>query len=479
MRRVRLAPNRRGATIVLVALLTVPLLAIAAFAIDASWWQVGATQLQTSSDAGALAAARALELYRNDANIESIAEGYAIQTATTHKAFAQPIALPVDDIDPMFWDPVTKTAAASTWELANAVEVTTSGAGTRIFSGVVRSTSQTVTRKAIAWIANIQNGKCIKPWALPYTVLYDAVEAATGLTSSIPPTAPSTNPPFRNNLTSAQIAKLDQLANATPAQAMTARTVILRGPNTENVNFPTTAIPASLSSGQQWYAYNYSGNASGPTTYQWELGNCGSSATTVTIAGATGTSVATAGGNVECWTVLGLQQNNGNTCTGGGPNAYNWLNQYGCSGGSTNGCPSIQTCQFKPVDIASTADLDAGCYPAGATTFTDGNRGVEVYTAWGDGTGNGANFTSIRQVGRFRVMCMFRNYMGGSNTAPRTSAHPLSPNETCTVPNGSTYRNLPAGTIVGVIGAVGAPTVDANTVYGNTAALEQKLMLVQ
>jgi hypothetical protein len=45
--------------------------------------------------------------------------------------------------------------------------------------GMFRSGGPTISSgRAYAWIANIQSGKCIKPWAMPYSVLFDGSERA-------------------------------------------------------------------------------------------------------------------------------------------------------------------------------------------------------------------------------------------------------------------------------------------------------------
>lgn len=466
----------------------VPLVTIAAFAIDAGWWQVGANQLQTSADAAALAGARALQL-NPTTNTQATVYSYANQVVGNNKAFGQTLTLATTDVEAMFWTPATATTAASLvgatgWSTANAVRVTTRATPGLVLAGVVRATGPTITRQGTAWIANIQSGNCIKPWALPYTVFYDAVVAATGLTSNIPPSAPSTNPPFRNNLTQAQIAALNQLASTNQMAAQ--RTIILRGPTVENVNFPTTATPvASLPAVNLWYGYNYVGNAGG-TSYQYQIGNCGPGGTPVTVGTGANEGTTLPGQNdLECYTIRALQRNNGNTCgNGNGANSYSYLSDYGCSG--TQNCPPEQTCAFRPLPNPVT-EVDAGCYPP--AQYMTGNTvgtipvnavpGVDVWVVWGDGTGNGSNLTSYRQVGRFRVLCIFRTYIKGSSTNPRESALPGSPPERCAVPNGLTYENLPAGTLVGIVGQIRQATLGPGVELGNTVSMEQRLILVR
>jgi Flp pilus assembly protein TadG len=463
---------------VLFALLIVPLLTLAAFAIDASQWQVGANQLQTAADAGALAGARAAQLYPNTAS--TIAPSYAIAAGSANRAFGVAVTVNTADVEPTFFNPTDGSVVLRTWTGAyNSVRVTVRQAAGRTLSGLVMSAGPTVTKSAVAWIANVNGGQCIKPWALPYTVFYDAIEAATGIVSTETPTAPSTNPPYRPNLSQAQIARMDYLTANNMAVA--ARTVIMRGPNTEAVNFPVGASPsgASLPAANQWMGYAFNGSAG--ANYQADIGSCTQNAS---IGANSGTTLPGGGTDYECWTINAIIGGGGQNCNANG----NYLNDYTCNGG---GCPAVRTCVFAP-PFGATAS--AACYDPNATGVTvscsGGNcstsvgsatPGKEVWVVWGDGTGTGSNLTSYRQVGKFKLYCVFRYFTQGST--PKTAATTTVTSETCSVPDGSggfnTYTNLPAGTIVGVLGTIGAPKLGNGEVLGNAPSLAQRLILVK
>jgi Flp pilus assembly protein TadG len=480
--------NRRGATLVLFALLLVPLLTIAAMAVDASLWQVGANQLQVTADAAALAGARAAQLYPGTAGSPGAATSphtYATNTAAANVAFSSPVTITNADVEPYWWDPVGRTASPRTWATNdyNAVKVTTRATGGRILSGIVRSSGVPVTRSAIAWIANINSSECIKPWALPYTVFYDAVVAATGLSSTIPPTLPSTNPPYRNDLSQEQIAAMNLLTNGN--QNVQQRTVIMRGPTTSSVNWPASgAFPAvaDVPAINQWMGYNFNGNAG--SSYQGAVGACDATAAVGANSGAT----LPGANDIECYTIAALIGGNTNVCQNNG----NYLTDYTCNGGGTQGCPTNRTCVFSPnTGSGSSQTAHAECYdpllypvtcvgancsvsiPVGAGA----QPGKEVNVVWGDGTGTGSNLTSYRQVGKFKIYCVFRAYSQGTSTVPRTPVNNVI-GETCSVPGGLTYTNLPAGTIIGVIGTIGLD-ITSGTTLGNTHSLAQRLILVQ
>jgi Flp pilus assembly protein TadG len=456
----------------MVALLMVPLLTLAAFAIDASQWQVGANQLQTAADAGALAGARAAQLYPSTASTQ--APTYANNAASANSAFGATVTVPSSDVEFVWYDPTDNSVTLSSWASTyNAIRVTTRATAGRTFSGVVRSGGPVVTRQAVAWIANVNSGSCIKPWALPYTVFYDAVAAATHLTSTVTPTPPSTNPPFRPNLSQAQIAEMDRLTQI--GGEIPARTVVLYGPTTVATDFPATASPSSLPATNQWMGYAFNGSAG--ANYQGDVGGCTQNAAVGANSGTT-----LPGNNyIECWTVHAIIGGSQQTC-----NNANYLTDYTCNNGN-NGCPSFRTCVYRP-ESGSTAYAD--CYnPATYPPTCTGSNcsvsipagvpsGVDIYVVWGDGTGTGSSLTSYRQVGQFRLYCMFRNFAnkvsGSANTPyPTTVVH-----ETCTIPGGSVYQDLPVGTIVGVLGTVGAPKLGSGVTVGNTPSLGQRLILV-
>ena len=151
--------NRRGATLALFALLVIPLLTVAAMAIDASQWQVGANQLQVAADAAALAAARAAQAHPATASAcagtTTSPDTYAQNSANANVAFGAAVSVACGDVEPYSYSPTTGNATAATWTTYNAIKVTARGTGRRILSSAVRSSGPSVNRSAVAWIASL------------------------------------------------------------------------------------------------------------------------------------------------------------------------------------------------------------------------------------------------------------------------------------------------------------------------------------
>ncbi|WP_258933500.1 pilus assembly protein TadG-related protein [Nesterenkonia pannonica] len=81
----RLKNNDRGAVGVIVALMLVPIMILAALAIDVAAMHATKQQLQTGADAGALAIAQDCARYEDDANCDAgTAAGTAQQMATAN-----------------------------------------------------------------------------------------------------------------------------------------------------------------------------------------------------------------------------------------------------------------------------------------------------------------------------------------------------------------------------------------------------------
>jgi hypothetical protein len=247
---------------VLVAVALVPLLGLGALAIDVSLWQVGATQLQTAADAAALAGARAAQLYPTNAAAMSVQ--YAQDLATRNRAFGNAVTLPATAVEPVRYVPpvapaTVGTIASASWTgtgagLANAVRVTVGAQSGSIFAGVTSTVPPTVQRSAVAWIANINNG-CIKPFALPYSVLYNRSAALAGL-----PLSTAASPP---DLVQRQ---LTAIASSLPA----ARAIILRGPtvdSTKALGAPITVAPSPVTyrgNDGQFSGYSFTGTPAAP-----------------------------------------------------------------------------------------------------------------------------------------------------------------------------------------------------------------------
>jgi Flp pilus assembly protein TadG len=275
--------NRRGAALLLFVVALIPLLAVGAIAIDYTMWQMGSTQLHTIADAAALAGARALQLNPTTA-LAGNSQTYATALASANSALQSTGTANTVTIG--YWRTDTKTfvtalpAGAAGW---NAVQVTTTKSASSTIGSIARPGGVSLSRTSTAWVANLNGGTCVKPWALPYPVLYSKV---TG-------TALQSDPPL---LTAAQIASISNLST-------TARTITIAQPGISNVNpAPSPAWPSTTYYDGNWEGFNLgSGNASNQT-YQdmMDSANCGQYTTQV---GTYGTTLPPASGTVfPTWT---------------------------------------------------------------------------------------------------------------------------------------------------------------------------------
>lgn len=158
--------KRRGATLVLVAVMIILLGGMAAFAIDLARVYGGVNELQTGADAAALAGAHRLQ------RIPATSAAAGIITfGAQNKAFGSAITLANGDVEGGFWDPSNGSFTAQAWTLAstNAVRVTARRQTNLGFGGLLGVSSITPFRRGVAWIANQATLDCIKPWGMPLT----------------------------------------------------------------------------------------------------------------------------------------------------------------------------------------------------------------------------------------------------------------------------------------------------------------------
>jgi len=109
--------RRRGATLVLSALLIVAMLGVVAFAVDVGYVMLVRTQLQVAADSAAMAAAAHL-----GRPFEEIL-GSAHEYAGYHFAGGKPVDVEASDVELGFWDSATRVFTPSD-EMGNAVRVT-------------------------------------------------------------------------------------------------------------------------------------------------------------------------------------------------------------------------------------------------------------------------------------------------------------------------------------------------------------------
>ena len=153
---------RRGATIVMVAVLLVVVGGMGAFAIDLARVYSGVNEMQTGADAAALAGA--LKLQR----APGVSAVGSVQTfAASNSAFGRSIALAAGDVEGGIWDPTNSSFSPGSWTTANAVRVTARSSPALAFGGLMNRSSLSANRSGVAWIANQSARDCIKPWGIP------------------------------------------------------------------------------------------------------------------------------------------------------------------------------------------------------------------------------------------------------------------------------------------------------------------------
>lgn len=164
-KRMRLAA-RRGATLVLVAIMLLVIGGMAAFAIELAGVYGGVNQLQTGADAAALAGA--LRLQRTPG------VSVASQTstwATNNTAFVRAVRVLPSEVLGGFWDPAASTFTAGSWTTANAVRVTARDTLVLPFGAIAGTSSVAPWRSGVAWIANQATRDCIKPFGMSTTFI--------------------------------------------------------------------------------------------------------------------------------------------------------------------------------------------------------------------------------------------------------------------------------------------------------------------
>jgi Flp pilus assembly protein TadG len=126
--------NRRGATVVYMAMMLVLLFGMAAFAIEVGMMMVARTNLQSAADSAALAGASVLAKGKTETMV------MAKQYAAYHHYMGEPVQLADEDIQVGFWDPA---AVIFTEDVnGNAVRVITRINNSRLVFGALLGTSE-------------------------------------------------------------------------------------------------------------------------------------------------------------------------------------------------------------------------------------------------------------------------------------------------------------------------------------------------
>jgi len=170
--------SRKGATLVLVAILMTALVGFAGIAIDASRLYVMRAELQTTADAAAVAAIVEVADKR-PTNASAMAISYAAKNVVEHTT----PTIAAADVEPGTWNFTNNTfTVLGTWTdpNLNSARVTAHYPGLYTFARIFGATGQTVNARAIGAMGWVSTTDCLKPWAVSYQTLLDALYPPAG-----------------------------------------------------------------------------------------------------------------------------------------------------------------------------------------------------------------------------------------------------------------------------------------------------------
>lgn len=155
--------NRRGAIVVMAGIFIVAIMMIAAISVDASRIFAAKNELQTASDAAALAGA--LQLLEGSETYEDTARAYA------HRNLVEQNGIDSVQVEYGVWLPAERSFVLG-GEPRDAVRVTTRHPLPLSLARVFGDSTVTVRASAIAWSAGpVMEPQCLKPIAVPYSRL--------------------------------------------------------------------------------------------------------------------------------------------------------------------------------------------------------------------------------------------------------------------------------------------------------------------
>ena len=170
--------SRKGATLVLIAILMTVLVGFTGIAIDASRLYVMRAQLQTVADATAIAAIVEVNNKR-----PTNATTVALQYVPTNLVERRSATVNAADVEPGSWNFATNTftpLASWTDPAVGAVRVTARYPGAYTFARVFGGTGQTVSARAVGALGYVSTSDCIKPFAVSYQTLLNILYPPAG-----------------------------------------------------------------------------------------------------------------------------------------------------------------------------------------------------------------------------------------------------------------------------------------------------------
>jgi Flp pilus assembly protein TadG len=170
--------GRKGATLVLVAILMTVLVGFTGIGIDAARLYVMRAQLQTTADAAAIAAIVEVNDKR-PTNATAVAVSYAPKNLVERNT----PSIAAGGVEPGTWDYSTNSfTPLGSWTdpALAAVRVTATYPGAYTFARVFGVTTKTVTARAVAAVGFVSTTTCLKPWAVSYQTMLDVLYPPAG-----------------------------------------------------------------------------------------------------------------------------------------------------------------------------------------------------------------------------------------------------------------------------------------------------------
>lgn len=423
--------NRRGAVMPLVCVLLTVLLGCAALAIDLGRLHYTAAEVQGAADAAALAAVSATQINPTNDSYNAPARAQAI--AGQNRAANAPGSVASADVVPMGYDPATRTATATTWGgTPNGAQVTVRARPAYAFAGIVGLTPPTVPRAATAWIANVDGAACVRPFALPYTRIYE-----DQYTKDRRYTAKATYAP---DFTQMEVAKLGpQLASDYNLASATSRTFVLLPPSEQEEYWDGQGKPNS----GHWHTINF--------------GGAGYSAFATYISAPVG--------SADCRPAF--------TAVGEYLYPFSWTKA---------------NFEREVLDAAKPGMIvlcnRVGNLPDARCRDARGNVGVEARLPFADSIPNktGPFSQKVRMVSQVRIMCYFMTPDDVCAATPiLTASGATTPWQMPSAPSGGppVDRGYPLGTIVVLLDGPVSIDITPDVKFGNTISYTQRLFLVK
>jgi Flp pilus assembly protein TadG len=346
-RSVRRLQTRRGATLVLVALLIVLLGCMAALGVDFARAYAGANELQTGADASALAGAK--QLQRNE-QLTGSGLTEASVVAATNNAFGSGITLASGDVEVGFYNPAVDSFTTGGL-VTNSVRAAAQRQTTMRLGGLFNISSLTPRRRGTAWIGNQSTRDCIKPWGIDLSYVNSRLGGGLSITSQ---------------------AGINELRNRVLTTQGQRDVSVVVSPNA-NPGTNAVVAPNGFSA--------LTGNSSSRREYQNAIigQNC------------EGTADYTVGTSDEA-----MQPGNG---SGDVPRTTVDAVQLDLPGNQGNG--GVQTCRLQLTPGGPNGPRDATCYDP-----VTGVAGVDVTVA--AVTVTAVNRVTLNVLMGFKLMCMFR-----------------------------------------------------------------------